>query len=146
MHSTAYEFLEDDLINETIDRTIGHIDFFDRTCQTFFASTKFAEQVWYFHGEKKYFGPFFDRELGSILCFAAFKTPVFLSDGGTHQRHDRFLEFLTELEIVAAIRLQSKPIWNYSSISVTAGDNRTGIYYGRTEPDTHIQTFAICWQ
>lgn len=78
---------------------MGHIDFFDRTCQTFFASTKFAEQFWYFHGEKKYFGPFFDRELGSILCFAAFKTPVFLSDGGTHQHHDRFLEVLTELEI-----------------------------------------------
>ncbi|KAI1654334.1 hypothetical protein F4813DRAFT_392839 [Daldinia decipiens] len=90
MHSTAYEFLEEDSIKETINRTVGHIDFFDRICQTFLAFTKFSRQAWYFHGEKRYFSPPFDWELSSILCFAAFNTPVFLSDGGTRQRHDRF--------------------------------------------------------
>ncbi|KAI0121883.1 hypothetical protein F4814DRAFT_457770 [Daldinia grandis] len=146
MHSTAYEFLEEDPIKETIDHVVGHVDFFDRSCQTFLAFTKFAEQAWYFYGGEKYSSPFFDYELGSTLRFATFKTPVFLSDGGTRQRHDRFLEFLTELEIVTAVRLKSKPIWNRASIGVTMGCNGVSFYSGHTQPDTHVQTFAICWQ
>jgi hypothetical protein len=56
MHSTVLEFLDSPHIKLTIDHTIGHVDFFYRTCQTFLATLKYGCPIEYYIRKDK-FGP-----------------------------------------------------------------------------------------
>ncbi|KAI1139137.1 hypothetical protein F5Y05DRAFT_339637 [Hypoxylon sp. FL0543] len=142
MHSTAQEFLDQSHIKESIDKVVGHIDFFDRICQGFLASIKFADQAWYFRGYDNSFDETpFNEELVRVLEFAVGKGQVFASR--SHERQDRFLKFLNELDATAAIRLGSQPTTHFNviwSIGYVARDQRFGCY---THPRWHVQMIAV---
>ncbi|KAI0116206.1 hypothetical protein F4776DRAFT_666527 [Hypoxylon sp. NC0597] len=142
MHSTAQEFLDQTHIKQLIDQVVGHVDIFDRICQTFLASVKFADQAWYFRGyDNSVDDTPFNEELIRVLEFSVNKAQIFTSR--SKKRQDRFLKFLDELDIVAASRLGLESKSNYNiqwEIGYVARNRRLRCY---APPRMHVQTFAM---
>ncbi|KAI1413348.1 hypothetical protein F5Y13DRAFT_179486 [Hypoxylon sp. FL1857] len=142
MHSTAQEFLEQRHIKESIDQLVGHVDLFDRICQAFLASVKFADQAWYFRGYKSSVDDTpFNEELIRVLEFAVEKAKIFKSPSDELQ--DRFLEFLDELDTAAATRLALESTTSYNIQWEIGYVARSHGFHCFTHPQTHVQTFAI---
>ncbi|KAI0886844.1 uncharacterized protein GGS22DRAFT_118401 [Annulohypoxylon maeteangense] len=98
MHSTAYEFLEQIHIKQSIDQVVGKVDLFDRICQTFLAYAKFARPEWYnFDPSKSHDSPF-NEELGYILMLALENECLFSDCKASMNNGPRFIKFLNELE------------------------------------------------
>ncbi|KAI0838389.1 hypothetical protein F5Y06DRAFT_45438 [Hypoxylon sp. FL0890] len=137
MHSTAQEFLEQSHIKQSIDQVVGHVDFFDRICQAFLASVKFADQAWYFRGYDNSIDETpFDEKLIRVLEFAVGEAQVFTSP--SHERQDRFLKFLHELDATAGTRLSSEATTKYN-ICYLSYSQPLRCY---AHPRMHVQTFA----
>ncbi|OTA95264.1 hypothetical protein M434DRAFT_393992 [Hypoxylon sp. CO27-5] len=142
MHSTAQEFLDQSHIKQLIDQVVGHVDFFDRICQTFLASVKFADQAWYFRGYNNSVDDTpFNEELIRVMEFAVNTAQIFTSR--SPKRQDRFLKFLDELDTTAASRLGLESTSSYNiqwEIGYVARNRRFRCY---TPPRMHVQTFAM---
>ncbi|KAI1377992.1 hypothetical protein F4677DRAFT_414128 [Hypoxylon crocopeplum] len=152
MHSTVHEFLDQSHIKEALDQAVGHVDFFDRICQTFLAHAKFANTKWSFGEIPGFSDTLFNRELSHIFEFAVNEARIFSSGTSTNQRQARFLEFLNELENLAPARVGSKLPNMYCAsrhmLATGCFDILNDVPYpasGPTRPNTYIQTFAVSW-
>lgn len=149
MHSTAYEFLEKSHVKQIIDRTVGHIDVFDRICQIFLACAKFARPEWYdFNSDMPGDIPF-GQEVGIYFQLAIEKEHMFSNRNTPKHRVSRFVKFLNELEATliakhGSLRIKYK-IHNclYLKPSSTAAANIT--QNSRASPDAFVKLFAISW-
>lgn len=141
MHSTAYEFLDQDHIKQEIDHTVGHVDIFHRICQTFLASIKFANEAWYFHHHVEGKDSQFNNELNDILQFALKRAKIFSRNSETRQ--SQFLTFLNQTEIVSMARLRST--YQYISHHLRFSSKRefgSSPAYVHTSAQTHIISLA----
>ncbi|CAJ2509558.1 Uu.00g145840.m01.CDS01 [Anthostomella pinea] len=138
MHSTVHEFLQKDHIRKIIDDTVGHVDFLERTCQTFLATIKFGAPDAYYTTEPDDPDSIFNSELSSIMDSAArSKLPV--------QRW--FIDFLNKLDVAAAAALSKlKLTAKYTIIWAKHPVSDYSYQYLRreaTQPGQVIETFAI---
>ncbi|KAI3325658.1 hypothetical protein HD806DRAFT_521180 [Xylariaceae sp. AK1471] len=105
MHSTVQEFLDKPHIKLTIDHKVGHVDFFDRTCQTFLATLKYGCPTAYYTemGDDIPRNSQFYKEISDIMKFEASRV---LTNKETYQRpsNPRFSDFLDTLQAVAIKR------------------------------------------
>ncbi|KAI1087409.1 hypothetical protein F5B19DRAFT_74971 [Rostrohypoxylon terebratum] len=149
MHSTAYEFLEQSHIKQIIDQTIGHVDVFDRICQTFLVCAKVARPEWYGFNSDRPGDDLFDRELGVYFRLAIEKEHIFSDRNRLESRASRFVKFLNELKATVVAKhgsfrmkyqihscLYLKPSsWPAANITQNAW----------TSTDALIDLFAISW-
>ncbi|KAI2471577.1 hypothetical protein F4781DRAFT_386700 [Annulohypoxylon bovei var. microspora] len=149
MHSTAYEFLEQLHIKQAIDRVVGHVDVFDRICQTFLAHVKFARPEWYDSDPSDSQDSPFNQELSDIFEFALEKAHIFLDCGISKASGPRFVEFLNEVETVLIKKRGSiKSTYKLHNClylkpgSISYANIGTSL---STHTDTLIPIFAISW-
>ncbi|KAI1505034.1 hypothetical protein F5X99DRAFT_431139 [Biscogniauxia marginata] len=126
MHSTAHEFLSKPDIKQAIDDVVGHVDFFQRFCQTYLAAVKFRLKD-YATYRPLWIGKGFRRDLAMIIEFAA----------NLDQAH-WFLDFLGHLEAAFAQAPSNQETFHFEMIrrlplSVDAGIRFLSINYSLYE-------------